>query len=87
MEIGGSVHSVTFSDVLYVPDWNEPCLISRRKIDVLGRFRMVREDGIITVLRKSDPAAVVIAELMHGCQQVLPLARPDQIYTAATDFW
>ena len=41
LEIGGSVLSVTLSDVLYVPDWNEACLISWRKIDMLGRFRMV----------------------------------------------
>ena len=54
--------SVTLSDVLYVPDWNEACLISWRKIDMLGRFRMVGEDGIITVQRKSDYSPVFIAE-------------------------
>ena len=54
IEIGGSVLSVTLSDVLYVPDWNEASLISWRKIDMLGRFRMVGEDGIITVQRKSN---------------------------------
>ena len=87
MEIGGSVLSVTLSDVLCVPDWTEACLISWRKIGILGRFRMVGEDGIIPVERKSDHSPVLIAELMHGCSQVLPLARHNQIYTAATDFW
>ena len=67
MEIGGSVLSVTRSHVLYVPDWNEACLISCRKIDMLCRFRMVRENGIITVQRKCDHSPVFIAELMHGC--------------------
>ena len=87
MEIGGSVLSGTLSDVLYVPDWNEACLISCRKIDMLGRFRMVGEDGVITVECKSDHCPVFIAELMHGCYQVQPLARHNKIYTAATDFW
>ena len=87
MEIGGSVLSVTLSDVLYVPDWNEACLISWRKIDMLARFRMVGEDGIITHQRKCDHSAVFIAELMHGWYQVLPLACHNKIYTAATDFW
>ena len=54
---------------------------------MLGRFRMVGEDGIITVGRKSDHSAVFIAELMYGRYQVLPLARHNKIYTAATDFW
>ena len=47
IESRGSVLSVTLSDVLSVPDWNEACLISWRKIDMLGRFRMVGEDGIL----------------------------------------
>ena len=38
LEVAGSVISVTLSDVLYVPDWNQACLISWRKIDELGRF-------------------------------------------------
>ena len=54
---------------------------------MLGRFRMVGEDAIITVQRKSDHSPVFIAELMHGCYQVLPLACHNKIYTAATDFW
>ena len=87
MEITGSVLSVTLSDVSYVPDWNEACLISCSKIDILCCFRMVHEDGFITVQRKSDHSPVFIAELMHGCYQVLPLARHNKIYTAATDFW
>ena len=67
MEIDGGVLSVTRSDVLYVPDWNEACLISERKIDVLGCFRMVGEDGIITVQRTSYHSPVFNAVLMHGC--------------------
>ena len=67
MQIGGCVLSVTLSDVLYVPDWNEACLISWRKIDMLGRFRMVGEDGMITIQRICDLSPVFIAELMHGC--------------------
>ena len=51
MEIIGSVLSVTLSDLLYVPDRNDACLISRRKIEMLVHFRMVGEDGIVTVLR------------------------------------
>ena len=41
----------------------------------------------MTVQRKSDHSPVFIAELMHGCYQVLPLARHNKIYTAASDFW
>ena len=52
MEIGGRLLSVTLSDVSYVPHWHEACLISCRKFDVLGGFRMVGEDGIIAVPHK-----------------------------------
>ena len=86
-EISSSVLSVTLSDVSYVPDCNEACLIYRGKIDILGHFQMVGEDSFITVPRKSDDAPVFIAEVMHACYQVLPLARHNTIYTAATDFW
>ena len=61
MEIGDGVLSATRSDVLYVSDWNEACLISWRKINMLGRVRIVGEDGIITVQRKSDHSPVFIA--------------------------
>ena len=40
---------------------------------MLGRFRMVGEDGIITVQRKSDYSPVFIAESMHTYYQLLPL--------------
>ena len=52
---------------------------------MLGQFRMVGEDGSITVQYKYDPFPVFIAKLMHECYQVLPLAPHDKIYTAATD--
>ena len=86
MEIGGIVLSVTISDVSYVSDSNEPHLIFWRKSNMLSCFRIVGEDGFITVLPKSDHSAVFIAELMHGCYQVLSLARHNKMYTAATDF-
>ena len=70
LKIDGSVHSVPLSDVLHVPNWNEACLISSTKLEMLGRFRVVAEDGIITVQGKSDHTYIVIAESMHGCYQV-----------------
>ena len=87
MEIGGSVLSVTLSDVLYVPDWNEACMISWRMRDLLRHFRMVGDHSMITVQCKSDPSPVFSAEVIHACYQVLPLARHNEIYTAATHFW
>ena len=54
---------------------------------MVGPFRMVGEDGIITVLHKSKHSPVFIEELMHACYQVLPLARHNKIHTATTDFW
>ena len=66
MEIGGSVLSVSVSDVLYASDWNEACLISWRRIDMQGRFRIVSEDDIITVQRRCDQSPFCIAELMYG---------------------
>ena len=48
---------------------------------------MLGEDGIITVRRKSDHSPIFIAELMHECYRVLPLARHNKIHTAATDVW
>ena len=54
---------------------------------MLDRFRMVAEDGIITLQCKSDHSPILIAELRYGCYQVLPLAYHTKIYTAPTDFW
>ena len=87
MEIGNSVRSVTLADIIYEHDWNVPSLRSWRKIDMLGGFRIVGEDSIITVQRICDHSSVIIAELMHECYQVQPLTRHNKIYTAATDFW
>ena len=87
MKIACRVLSVTPADVLYVPIYNEACLMSCRKIEMQGRYRMVGEDGIITVECKSDHIAIYITELMYGCFQVLPLARHNKIYTATSDFW
>ena len=87
MEIGDSVLSVTLADVLYILDWNEPCFISWRKIDMLVQFRMVDEDDMITVQCKSDDSPLFIAELMHRCYQLLRRGRHNKIHTAATDIW
>ena len=87
IKIGDSVLSVTVADVLYVPDCNEAGLISWRQIDMLGRLRIVVEDRIITAQRKSEHSRIFIAELLHGCYQVLPFARLNKIYTTATDMW
>ena len=54
---------------------------------MLGCFRIVDEDGMITVQRICHHSPVLISELMHGCYHGLPLARHDKIYTAATGFW
>ena len=54
---------------------------------MLYHFRMVGEDSIIAVQRKSDHSPLYIAELMYGSHQVLPLTCHNKIYTAATDFW
>ena len=54
---------------------------------MLAHFRMLGEDGIMTVQPKYDHSPVFIGELMHACYQVLPLARQNMIYTAATYFW
>jgi len=41
IEVPSVVLSVALTDVLHVPDWNEACLVSWRKIDETGRFWMV----------------------------------------------
>ena len=87
VEVSSSVISVYLSDVLYVLDWNEACLISCRKIDELGRFRMVGEDGVINIIQKVDKAIVFSASLQCGSYQVHPIVRHGKIYIAATDFW
>jgi len=87
LDVASSVISITFSDVLYVPDWDMPCLISWRKIDVLGHFRMVGEDGVISVIKKAHNCVVISASLEHVSYQVYPIVRQGTIYMAATEFW
>ena len=87
MDIGGKVLFVTLSDVSYVPDCNDACLISWTRIDMLGHFRMIGQHDMIIVQRKSDRLPLLIGQLMQGCYQVPPLRRHNEIYTAATDFW
>ena len=86
VEVSSCVISVSLSDVLCVPDWNKACLISWRKIDELGRFRMIGENGIIDIIRKDDNAIVFSASLQHGSYQVYPIIHHGKIYIAATDF-
>ena len=86
MKIAGSVLSITLADVLNVFDWHDACLISWPEMDMLGSFHIVREDAAITVPRKSSHTPVFIAQLMHGCYQVLHLVHHYNIYAIATDF-
>jgi len=87
IEVSGYVISITLTDVLYVPDWNEACLISWRKIDDLRMFRMIGENGIIEVREKSDNSVVISAALEHGSYQVYPIVKHGKIYSASIEYW
>ena len=87
MEIGGSIHLLPLADVAYEPDCTQASLISCRKIDILGRFRMIGKDDIITAQCKYAHSGVLIGDKMYECYQVRPVAYHDKIYTTATNFW
>jgi len=89
LDIAVSRHviSITLTDVLYVRDWNEACLISRRKIDDLRMFRMIRENGMIEVRKKSDDSVVISAAHEHGSYQVYPIVKYGKIYSASIEYW
>jgi len=87
LEVPTSVLSLTLIDVLYVPDWNETCLISWRKFNKTGLFYMFGKDGIISVKMNSDDSVVLQAILEHSAYQVFPIVQHGQIYIISTDFW
>src|SRR5437016_5922828 len=62
-------------------------LTSWRKIDELGHFRMIGENGVIEIRNKINDSVIISALLMHGSYQVLLIVRHGKIYVAATDFW
>ena len=61
-------------------------LITLWKMDMLSCFWMVGDNGMVTVQCKSDHLSIFIAQLIHRCYQVPPLAYYCKISTAATDF-
>jgi len=71
LEVPTGVLSLTLIDDLYVPDWNEACLISWRKFDETGLFYMFGKDEIISVKMNSDDSVVLQATLEH-CYEPLP---------------
>jgi len=85
IEVSGHVISITLTNVLFLPDWNEACLISWRKIDDLRMFRMIAEDGIIQ--KKSDNSVVISAALEHGSFQVYLIVKDGKIYSALIEYW
>jgi len=87
LEVPTGVLSLTLIDVLYVPDWNQACLLSWRKFDETGLFCMVGKDRIISVKMNSDGSLVLQAILEHGAYQVFPIVQHGQIYITGTDFW
>jgi len=87
LEVPTGVLSLTLINVLYVPDWNEACLISWRKFDETGLFYMFGKDGIISVKMNSDDSVVLQATLEHGAYQVFRIVQHGQIYITGTEFW
>jgi len=75
LEVPTGILSLTLFDVLYVPDWNEACLISWRKFDKTELFCMFGKDGIISVKMNSDNSVVLQATLEHGAYQVFPIVQ------------
>jgi len=87
LEVPTGVLSLTLIDILYVPDWNEACLISWRKFDKTGLFYMFGKEGIISVKMNSDDLVVLQATLEYGAYQVFLIVQHGQIYITGTDFW
>jgi len=87
LEVPTGVLSFTLIDILYVPDWNEACLISWRKFDKTGLFYIFGKDGIISVKMNSDDSVVLQATLEPSAYQVFHIVQYGQIYITGTDFW
>ena len=86
LEVPTGVLSLTLLPVLYVPDWNEVCLISWRKFEETGLFCMFGKDGIISVKVNSDDSVILQATLEHDAYQVFSIIQHGQIYITSTDF-
>ena len=71
LEVPTGVLSLTLIDVLYMPYWNETCLISWRKFDETWLFYIFGKDGIISVKMNSDDSVVLQGTLEHSAYQVL----------------
>ena len=87
IEVLSGVLSITLLNVLYVPDWNEACLISWRQFDEMGLFSLFGKNGKLEVRKNEDDSVVMLASLEHGAYQVLPIVQHGQIYITGTDFW
>jgi len=85
-KVSGSIIFVSLSDVLYVSDWNKTSLISGRKINGLGQFRIVGGDEVINLIRKVDNTTLFSASVQQVFYQVHLLVHNGKIYITATDF-
>ena len=75
--------SFVLYDILYIYNWNEANLISWRKLDLLGEFYLLGQDGTLEVKLKKDHSIILRSTLGAHVDTLESRISKGQVYVSA----
>src|SRR5258705_6190133 len=87
MDVSGIELCFVLHDVLYIYNWNEANLLSWRKLDLLGEFYLLGQDGTLEVKLKKDHSTILRSTFgVHVYTLEFQISK-GQVYVSAVQFW
>jgi hypothetical protein len=87
IDVDNHVSSVTLSDVLYIPDWNNESLISWSSIDSLGISYLCAKNHIVEVRLQTNHRVTIRAVLTDGVYRLSTATSIGKAYLSSVQFW
>ncbi len=75
--------SFVLHDVLYIHNWNKANLLSWRKLDLLGEFYLLGQDGTLEVKLKKDHTTILRSTLGVHVYTLESRISKGQVYVSA----
>src|SRR6185503_18954422 len=87
VDIAGILSSISLTDVLYLPNWNETNLVSWKQIDQKGKYYLYGENGTLDVKSKSNDKIVLRSTSTISLYYFQLVTQPSEVYISAVQFW